>query len=229
MSTYKDVNIVHDILMNMKLHSGLPLVEVIGNKVLNEIVLNLASSMPLNNQERVTEFNDTFKVKREEDFNVSSFKTANLRIRLILEEVIELGFALGYTKYDLYELYNQLSTKVYGQPPFIDNGEKLTEVFDALIDTLYVVYGALDAFNLAPFTEAGMKEVHSSNMSKVCTDLEVLEATVGKYKLDGIELITEKDDKGVYIVKDRHTEKVLKSLAYAPANLKQILINNKII
>ncbi len=193
--------------------------------VLNQIAIKLVMKLGMSNQDKVTEFNDTFKVQREHEEEVVNFTTKDLRLQLIVEEMVELAFALGFGELSLKHMIKEKINKVYNKPPFSDNGEKLVETFDALIDLLYVTYGALDAFNMADKTEAGMQEVHSSNMSKVCDNSEVLQATVQKYKEEGITLVTEQLPNGKYIVKHNETKKVLKSINYRPASLKSILFN----
>lgn len=229
MQTYNKVNEVLNILLKMKLNNDVALTDILLPHILNEIAINLTIEFNRSSQELVTEFNDAFQVEREETNQVEDFKTSNLRVGLILEETIELSFALGFPPVDLYNLFIAKRNKVYSSSPFIDNGRKLTETFDALIDLLYVTYGALDVFNLSSITEEGMVEVHSSNMSKVCKDVDILKRTVEKYRKDNINLRTIELTDGTYIVQDTYTKKVLKSIDYTPANLKQILIKHKTI
>jgi predicted HAD superfamily Cof-like phosphohydrolase len=215
-------------LQGMKLNDGRSLKSIFNDDELFEITLKLAPAIDKTNQELVTEFNDTFKAEKETTEIVDDFKFKELRIALILEECIELAFALGYDASKLYDLFLKLRTKVYSASPLLNNGEQLTEAFDAGIDLLVVVYGLFDIFNMAEAVPEGMKEVHKSNMSKLCNNKLELEQTVKKYAEEGITLYTEESN-GMYIVKNRETNKILKSVSYQKPNLKQILINKKIL
>ena len=222
-------NQVKVILDEMRLVNGIKLVDIIDTTTLNQIVLQIASRLPKSNQTLVTEFNDTFKVEREVSTSVINWKTKELRFQLILEETIELAFALGYTRDSLVNIFRDLGIKVYNKSPYIDNGEKITEVLDALLDLLYVTHGALDTFNLASIAQEGMNEVHKSNISKLCETQEILIDTIKMYNAQDIEIISEQQSDGTYIVKNRKTNKVLKSINYTPVNLKQLLIKNEIL
>lgn len=219
---------IYEIISNIKLDTGQPIIERIDGALIGLIVSELTAKLPKTNQELVTEFNETFRAEKEATSKVEDFKFSELRIALILEELIELSFALGYDRTKLYDLFIKLINKVYTNPPFINNGEKLQETFDAGLDLLVVTYGLFDIFNMASAVEEGMLEVHRSNMSKLCQTEEELRLTVQKYREQGITLETEKEGDS-YVVKNRETQKILKPVSYEAPNLKQILIKHKII
>lgn len=122
--------------------------------------------------------------------------TKHLRLRLLLEEVLELAEALGthvvarkknhaLTIDDLYYIT---------QPAKIENlDEALTEVADALADISYVNYGAANAFGID--MEPIEDEVQRSNDSKI---------------IDGY--------------KDPQTGKWKKGKSYSPPKLKPLIV-----
>lgn len=222
MQTYLKTKEILEVLNNTK-HLDIPLKDSIRPEILNTIAIEITTKLNPTNQEQVTEFNDTFLVEREKDHVVDFFTTKELRLQLIVEETVELAFALGFTRDEFKQVVLSKLNRTYQNLPFINNGEKMTETFDALIDLLYVTYGALDAFNLADITEEGFREVHLSNMSKVCESTKVLEKTKAKYDIEGVETKSVASKNG-FIIMHKHNNKVLKAINYKVANLKQILI-----
>jgi len=120
------------------------------------------------NFEKVREFHEAFDCARYETPALPDESLEELRIDLIAEEFDELLEAL-----------------VEGD---------LVATADAIVDLLYVTYGAGVSFGL-PVDEL-FAEVHRSNMSKLDADGTVIR---------------------------RHDGKVLKSNLYSPPNLKPIL------
>lgn len=226
LQNHLQVKEVLDILLKMETVEGTLLTKIVPSTILNTIAIKLVAEMHKSNQDMVTEFNDTFNVKKVKDIgnDVNEFlNIKELRLRLIIEETVKLAFALGFSELKFKMLVAELVQSVYSNPPYTDSGESYTETFDALLDLLYVTYGALDVFNLADKTLVGMVEVHSSNMSKLCANEEVLRATVAKYQEEGIILETHQQPDGRFVVKNHETKKVLKSVDYRSANLKQFL------
>jgi len=99
----------------------------------------------------------------------------------------------------------------------------LVEVADALCDIQYVLSGAILEFGLADkFTEL-FEEVQRSNMSKTCKTLEEAEATLEHYNhRDGTkgQIVNREEE---FIVYRESDGKVLKSVNYSPANIKDLL------
>lgn len=123
----------------------------------------------------------------------------NLRVDLLKEEVRELEEAVA--------------------------ANDITGVLDALCDIQYVLTGAVIEFGMNDIFEQAFDEVHRSNMSKSCFDIDEAEQTQ-QYHLaqSGIESeILQKDN--YYIVVNRETRKVLKSYKYSPANLTQFTLD----
>jgi len=96
------------------------------------------------------------------------------------------------------------------------------ETLDALCDIQYVLAGAIHEFGLGSRFSAAFAEVHRSNMSKACKTIEQAQATQRHYDaLDQNSEIREKD--GQWLVYRIADGKVLKSVDYSPADLKQFV------
>lgn len=99
----------------------------------------------------------------------------------------------------------------------------LVEVADAFADLQYVLSGAILEFGLGDRFADIFAEVQRSNMSKACSTLEEAQATVEHYKTTkwfDAHIITKWDQYLVYRTEDN---KVLKSINYSPADIKQFL------
>lgn len=146
----------------------------------------------------VAAFHDTFNLPIEPQPVIPAPKRCELRVSLLQEELDELKQA-------------------------ISDGD-LVEVADALSDLQYVLSGAVLEFGLGDHFAALFAEVQRSNMSKTCKTLAVAQATQQHY-LDtkGVTShIIEKN--GEYLVYRDTDKKVLKSVAYSPADLKKIIV-----
>lgn len=88
---------------------------------------------------------------------------------------------------------------------------------DALCDLQYVLSGAILEFGLAGRFKEFFDEVQRSNMSKACASMEEALSTQEKYLLEKHteSSIVLKGDK--YLVYRKEDGKVLKSVAYSPA------------
>lgn len=163
--------------------------------------------MPKTNFQKVVEFNRVFGVPVFEEPHMEVFEKApklvNLRMDLIREEVRELEEAV--------------------------RNRDMTETLDALSDILYVVYGMGASFGLD--LDKGMDLVHKSNMSKLCTSEEEAEKTViwyeGQFKTGALPYDSpnyRKSDDGKYwVVYNRSSGKILKSINYSPVDFSSML------
>ena len=149
---------------------------------------------PLND---VADFHQTFNLPILDDPVIPSAERCKLRINLIEEELKELKEA-------------------------IDDND-LIEVADAFCDIQYVLSGAILEFGLGQKFKALFEEVQRSNMSKTCKTMDAAQATQSHYfEKDGTESeIVERN--GEYIVYRKADGKVLKSINYSPADLKQFI------
>ena len=160
------------------------------------------------NFEKVVEFNQSFGVTThsapKRDVFTSDEKLVKLRLSLITEEVDELKEALA--------------------------GHDFVETIDALADILYVVYGAGASFGID--LDKAFDLVHKSNMSKVCRNRDVAERTVewykkqfaeGKLPYDSPDIRPDPVDDTKFVVYNRSTGKVLKSIEYNPVSFDELL------
>jgi predicted HAD superfamily Cof-like phosphohydrolase len=147
---------------------------------------------PLND---VAEFHDTFNLPVLDEPTIPSKKRCELRINLLEEELKELKVAI--------------------------EENDIVEVIDALCDIQYVLSGAILEFGFGDKFKDFFEEVQRSNMSKTCKTLEEAKATQDHYeKKDGTQ--SEIVQKGVeYLVYRKSDKKVLKSVNYSEADLKQ--------
>lgn len=152
----------------------------------------------------VLDFNNSFGVVVNDVPDKKIFdenpELVNLRLSLIEEEVKELKEGL--------------------------KNKDMNEVTDALADILYVVYGAGVSFGID--LDEAFKIVHFSNMSKLCDSEKDAEDTVKWYienqshRYDSPAIRkSEYGDK--WVVYNKSTGKVLKSIYYKPATFDNIL------
>ncbi len=141
----------------------------------------------------VADFHRLFEMPVLDDPQIPGSNRCALRISLLQEELNELKDA-------------------------IENND-LKEVADALCDLQYVLAGAILEFGLGQKFKLLFDEVQRSNMSKACASMKEALSTQLKYKNEkGIDSeIRTKEDK--FLVYRKEDGKVLKSIAYSPANL----------
>lgn len=164
-------------------------------------------------QEKVKEFMDVFGQDCPSKPTIPDVKTRILRVKLLLEEVLELADASGVKIID--SLGNEFSTKRFKSQDGIDiveNPQKspdIIEIADALADISYVNYGAANAYGID--IHPVEQEVHDSNMTKLFSHDEIQSLDRGSYD---IVQVTENR----YLVKNLDG-KVQKSPSYTPANI----------
>ena len=145
----------------------------------------------------VSAFHNLFRLPILDKAIIPAEDRCRLRINLIQEELNELKEAL--------------------------ETDDLIEVADACADLQYVLSGAILEFGLGDQFHDIFEEVQRSNMSKACVSMEEAEETLEYYqKRDGTKgFIEQVGDK--YLVYRDHDKKVLKSINYSPADIKQFL------
>ena len=105
----------------------------------------------------------------------------------------------------------------------------LVEIADALVDLQYVVNGAFCEFGLSNLKDKLCKEVHSSNMSKLCKSVEEAQAYIDLTTTeDGPTAeyeVLENGDIVLYSLEKGKEGKVLKGPHYFKPDLKSIINN----
>lgn len=146
--------------------------------------------------EQVREFHKTFNAPVLNTPQIPSPDRCKLRLSLLQEELDELKSA-------------------------IDNNDTV-ESLDAYCDLMVILCGSILEFGMGDIFDDAFSEVQRSNMSKACASIKEALSTLSYYKdRDGSEGFYKEKD-GKYIVY-RNDEKVLKSINYSPANLKDII------
>ena len=151
----------------------------------------------INSLNQVADFHRTFNAPILETPQIPSEQRCELRVNLLQEELNELSQAIK------------------------DND--IVEIADALCDIQYVLSGAVLEFGLGEKFVELFNEVQRSNMSKACDTQQEALMTLSHYKKkDGTEGYYKKIN-GKWLVYRASDDKVLKSINYSPANLKDIL------
>ena len=151
------------------------------------------------NFKKIIEFHKAFGLDYSKDHYKECFdnkKLIKLRLALIEEEFKELKHAI--------------------------NERDFTEVRDAIGDILYVVYGAAASFGIDADKDYDI--IHKSNMTKLCKNEEEAIKTVEWYEKEYAEgnspydspAYRLSDDNIHYIVYNKTTGKILKSINYTP-------------
>lgn len=153
------------------------------------------------NFEKIEEFNTAFGVKSnntsQKDLFDTDKKLVDYRLSLVNEEVQELNEAVS--------------------------NKDFKETIDALTDILYVVYGFYTALGID--ADEAFELVHKSNMSKLCIDEDEAKKTVDSYKNDlryDSPDYRLSDDGIHYVVYNKSTSKILKSINYNPVSFDTI-------
>ena len=146
---------------------------------------------------QVAEFHTTFKHPILSEPTIPAKDRADLRVRLIAEELDELKEAIA--------------------------NNDLVEVADALCDIQYVLSGAVLEFGLGDKFVRLFDEVQRSNMSKACDNMEEVEASIKHYKENKGEDCAYKVEGDKFLLYRTSDNKTLKSINYSPADIKSIL------
>lgn len=138
------------------------------------------SKYPHLSADRVRQFHQTFGHPVSKWLNVGTEELRALRVRLLLEEVIELADAAGLVVFNAGHEMDE--TRIVIEPRVEDNGSlktpDITEMADALGDIDYVTQGAALVFGI-PLNAVGT-EIHASNMSKLGADGQPIYREDGK-------------------------------------------------
>lgn len=157
-------------------------------------------------------------------------------IKTHFEKIKEFNKAFGITTnlYPNHEIFNDVKLVDYRMSLINEEIEELKEavrnkdfieVIDALADIEYVILGFYTALGING--DKAFDIVHNSNMSKLCKTLDEAEKTVEYYKNNNDKYDSPtyrlSDDKKNYIVYNKNTRKILKSIEYNPADFTKII------
>ena len=145
----------------------------------------------------VADFHRLFDLPIIDHPGIPSMERCKLRMALLEEELRELKEAI--------------------------ENKDIVEAADAFCDLQYVLSGAILEFGLGEKFEELFNEVQRSNMSKACDSIQEALMTLSHYKQkDGTEGNYQKINEK-WVVYRNEDNKVLKSINYSPANLKNII------
>jgi hypothetical protein len=168
-------------------------------------------------QHKVTEFMTVFGQDCPKQPTIPDLQTRILRVKLILEEVLELTEASGLKIVDSFGFVfdKNLLTKKDGIQ-IVENTEiqpDMVEIADAIADISYVNYGAASAYgiDISPVED----EVHYSNMTKLFHEDEIKSLPVDF-------TVKQIDGTNKYLVKNQDG-KVQKSPSYKKADIKTVI------
>ncbi len=176
--------------------------------------------------ESVKEFHESFDHPVSSYKEEISLKLRQLRVKLLFEELEELAEAS-----DVLATFNDLclnSTRnlneILSSGGDVKDGNSVNkkEEIDALCDIQYVLSGAVLALGYQDIFDESFDEVHRSNMSKMCSNIDEVLDTQKVYNEKGMEsFYVEKGNR--YIVLRKEDNKVLKNVNYSEANLEKFL------
>jgi predicted HAD superfamily Cof-like phosphohydrolase len=173
-------------------------------------------------QNNVKEFMNVFGQECPNAPTIPSVETRILRVKLLLEEVLELAEASSIQILDTFNTPLDTSSIKTNKIKFkeIQNAPvSLVGIADAIADISYVNYGAANAYgiDIVPVEE----EVHNSNMTKLFTEEEAMQLNPDFYTVKSVRLA----EKG-FLVKAKDG-KIQKSPSYTPANIGKYIDQQK--
>jgi predicted HAD superfamily Cof-like phosphohydrolase len=197
--------------------------------ILEQIVESILKRIPDSSLEQVEEFSETFEVL------VSNKPTTleelpeilKLRISLMFEELKEFCEASGYIGKDALERlcldYASTCNTNRNINIFQDTPKpNLTEMLDALCDMRVVNDGTILACGLHKVFDEAMREVHNSNMSKLCNSLHEAKERIRVLEEGGVIATYKHKGNGKYVL-IRYDGKVLKGFNFKTPNLTKLL------
>jgi predicted HAD superfamily Cof-like phosphohydrolase len=167
------------------------------------------------NIEQVKEFHELFNIpilSKEETIPV---ERRRLRLSLLFEELSELADAYGLNKTFATMCANHGKSDLFD---WTDSFElNRIESLDAKGDIAYILYGTALEDGDSTILSLAFDDIHQSNMSKACNDLQEALDTIEFYKNKGIEShYVIKNYK--YLIYRTYDNKVLKSINYNEFN-----------
>jgi predicted HAD superfamily Cof-like phosphohydrolase len=192
-------------------------------------VLGLADEKLKSREELVKEFHLLFNHHIGQEPAIPNEKLIELRLYLLLEELIELAIASGKVNFmrSLMITEEHKLTEQYLGGTVINN-PSLVGCLDALLDLQYVLSGAILSYGLQDTFDEAFEEVHRSNMSKACQDEITAQMTVEKYKGEGVDCYYVFNElTNNYMVYRTSDKKTLKSINYSPVKLEKFLKNDE--
>lgn len=213
------------------------------NKILELIrskPTQIISSKKDSSLEQVKEFMLLFKQPYTPNWFIPHKKDMVFRSKLDLEELYERNQASGIEG-SFALLLIDILRKIYKNNPTINDmaldplakytkntldldtdNVDIVGVLDALADQRYVTDGAIHTYGLGSIFDNAFNEVHSSNLSKTCANIQEAEETIEFHRIEHGECYYIESN-GKFLVYRKSDDKAMKSKYYKPANLKQFI------
>ena len=196
------------------------------NNLPDTMTEDILSLVPKSTIEKVHDFSDLFGAAWFSKPHVPPKDILKLRFSLMFEELMEWVEACGI-RLDAYMIMTKkLDEWVIGSLARQENSPDLVEALDALLDMRYVNDGTILAMGLQNVFGDSFHEVHSSNMSKICSTEEEALETVDFYKNEMNKDTYHVAVQDKWVVLRKEDSKVLKSIKYFKPDLKQFIIND---
>lgn len=182
-----------------------------------------------NTSEKVKEFMIAFEQTVNEKLCFPSKDVIDLRLKLELEETIELAEACGsstLTNFGLLLKEEAEKIRDFTEKERENLAPNLVKVADALLDKEYIHKGTVHSFGMGNIFDRGFDLVHESNMSKMCSSISEVEMTISYYEKEGIIVVPKVSGNNFLILREQDN-KVLKSINYKPVNLNELVYIQK--
>jgi predicted HAD superfamily Cof-like phosphohydrolase len=221
--------VLDDVLLGANNATAVSIDKLLTNDQKYSLIMHIIAKLPATDLERVQDFHSKFMVQKEHlKEHPHLYKYKDLRFNLLLEEVLELGTALGLNKTSMYSAFMKLLDNVPESITMEDISINKKEVLDALIDILFVANGAIDVFNFSDVSYEAMEEVYSSNMTKLINEEDVacegiIKQTVKHYQEKNIPVISLGLKNGYIAIVHLETGKILKPVTYVAPDLLTII------
>lgn len=169
--------------------------------------------------ESVREFHESFEHPINSHKSDIDLKLRQLRVKLLFEELEELA-----TASDVLSTFNILCSESIEKNKDISDGFIVNkkEEIDALCDIQYVLSGAVLVLGYQDIFDEAFNEVHRSNMSKMCGNMNEVLETQAVYSEKGVDSIFIEKGNG-FIVLRKEDNKVLKNVNYSEADLERFI------
>jgi predicted HAD superfamily Cof-like phosphohydrolase len=171
--------------------------------------------------ELVSEFQNAFEqpiLNKEDEIPVERRK---LRLSLLFEELTELADAYGLEGYfEKLCFHNCNQDGVFNEDTNILNKK---EVLDATCDLQYILSGTILENGQQNEFDSAFKDVHDSNMSKLCKGMKEAALTIQDYQSKGINVTYKKISKDLIAIIRESDNKILKNINYKPVNLNKYI------
>lgn len=168
--------------------------------------------------ELVSEFQNAFEQPILDKTDEIPVERRKLRLALLFEELCELATAYGLDNtFNNIILSHRLNHNEELDTEILDK----KEVLDATCDLQYILCGTILENGQQNEFDPAFIDVHESNMSKLCVDMEEAILTIQNYQSKGINVTYKKMSEDLIAIIRESDNKVLKNINYKPVDLEK--------